>query len=364
MTTVFHRFGDLWRPSTEGAMTILPRLPGRNFLVEEGFFGYELKEAEAFKLPLKMYGATLQQTERILNTFAERKNATGVLLEGEKGSGKTLLAKTLSVKAAEVGIPTLLVNDGEFCGDEFNKFIQSIDQPAIVFFDEFEKTYNKQEHQQKLLTLLDGVFQSKKLFVLTVNDRNKLDVNLINRPGRLFYMLSFDGLPETFVREYCEDRLQNKEHVESVVKVSTIFRAFNFDQLQALVEEMNRYGESPMDALTMLNVKPDADDADMTFEVELMVNDEFVETESYHGYDWRGNPLSSRSNMQFYFSYPEVKGKKPKKRDERRTSSKFTTSDFVSLDANKGIYVFKNQLGDQLRLMRKKPKAFAIASAL
>ena len=59
----------------------------------------------------------------------------------EKGSGKTLLAQHTSILAAkEHGIPTIVVNKPWF-GDNFNSFIQSISQPLIIFFDEFEKVH-------------------------------------------------------------------------------------------------------------------------------------------------------------------------------------------------------------------------------
>jgi len=63
-------------------------------------------------------------------------------LVGEKGSGKTLLAKYISIAAAkERGIPTIVINH-PFHGDEFNLFMQSIQEPVIVLMDEFEKIHD------------------------------------------------------------------------------------------------------------------------------------------------------------------------------------------------------------------------------
>ncbi|HRZ82907.1 MAG TPA: hypothetical protein P5069_10620, partial [Candidatus Hydrogenedentes bacterium] len=45
--------------------------------------------------------------------------------------------------------------------EAFNTFMQAIEQPLVVLFDEFEKVYDDQE-QQALLTLLDGVYPSNK----------------------------------------------------------------------------------------------------------------------------------------------------------------------------------------------------------
>jgi hypothetical protein len=104
--------------------------------------------------------------------------------------------------------------------------------------------------------MLDGTMTSQKLFVLTVNDTWSVSSHMKNRPGRLFYNIEFSGLGAQFIREYCEDKLEDKEQVEPVLQASALFDQFNFDMLKALVEEMNRYKETPFQALEMLNAKP------------------------------------------------------------------------------------------------------------
>jgi hypothetical protein len=179
-------------------------------------------------------------------------------MAGSKGSGKTLLAKNLCVKMAAENIPTIIVNEA-FYGDEFNEFLQRINQPCVVLFDEFEKVYMKAEQQFGLLTLLDGVFPSKKLFILTCNDIYRIDNNMKNRPGRLFYMFKFQGLDREHVEEYCQDNLNDKSQISDVCRLSQIFGEFNFDMLAALVEEMNRYNEPAREALKALNISTEND---------------------------------------------------------------------------------------------------------
>src|SRR4029078_12619167 len=65
---------------------------------------------------------------------------TGALMVGEKGSGKSLLAKLVSANSQEKGLPTLII-PRPWCGDMFNRFLQSIEQPTVILFDEFEKVY-------------------------------------------------------------------------------------------------------------------------------------------------------------------------------------------------------------------------------
>jgi hypothetical protein len=154
--------------------------------------------------------------------------------------------------------------------------------------------------QQAVLTLLDGVFPSKKLFVLTCNDKYRIDEHMRNRPGRIYYLLDFAGLEVDFITEYCTDNLNDKGQIESVCRVSTMFAEFNFDMLKALVEEMNRYGESAQEAMKMLNAKPQTDDSGR-YNVEFKINGVVVPEASFEPTVWDGNPLArERFSIEFY----------------------------------------------------------------
>jgi hypothetical protein len=260
-----------------------------------GQFFY-LEMVDSFKQVPKLYGDTAKNASRIIRTYLDRPTSTGVMLNGEKGSGKTLLAKTLSIEAGLLDIPTIIINH-PWTGDAFNKFLQDIEQPTVILFDEFEKVYDNDD-QEKALTLLDGVFPSRKLFVITCNDKWRVNEHMRNRPGRIYYMLDFKGLVPEFIIEYCEDNLENKQYIGKIVEISALFEQFNFDMLKALVEEMNRYNESPQDALKMLNAKPEFNNGGK-FEVQLVVDGELVRERNIRS-EWSGNPLSGTVYFEFY----------------------------------------------------------------
>lgn len=140
----------------------------------------------------------------------------------------------------------------------------------IILFDEFEKVYDD-DRQGKILTLLDGTYTSKKLFVVTCNDRYRVNQFMFNRPGRFFYSFKFKGLDTRFVQEYCEDRLNNKDLIGSVVRFSNISSNLNFDMLKAIVEEMNRYKETLTQVLKFINVESEADGY-ATYKVQKFVS--------------------------------------------------------------------------------------------
>merc|ERR1712013_604809 len=206
----------------------------------------------------------------------------------------TLLAQYTSIVAAkENEIPTIVVNK-PWHGDQFNSFIQSISQPVIILMDEFEKVYTKayreENYQEKILTLFDGVYASQKLFLLTCNDKSRMDTHMMNRPGRLYYLLEFNGLDQSFVEEYCNDNLLRKDYIPAVSAAAALFQSFNFDMLKAMVEDMNRYGESPSEVLEYLNVRPDSEGSE-TFNVKLIVDGVKMEKGKVQP-TWSGSPTS------------------------------------------------------------------------
>lgn len=281
--------GQTFWPTPEDAIDLRDHLPVGTYTVRNSMEGFYLEESNDFAITGKIYGKTGRQADRILSTFHDRPNTTGVLLNGEKGSGKTMLAKMISQKAAEQGISTLIVNS-PWNGDAFNTFMMAITEPVVVIFDEFEKVYDDKE-QEAILTLMDGVYPSKKLFILTVNDKYKVNSHMRNRPGRIFYMIEYKGLDSQFIEEYCQDNLKNKSYIQQVCRLTLLFDSFNFDMLKALVEEMNRYDESPNQAMEMLNAKP-YDAGSIRHNVEVYYRGEKMPENSVYPSVIRGNPIA------------------------------------------------------------------------
>lgn len=287
----FLKSGNTFKVASDQAMDIHRKLPAGNYVIKLNEMTGELylEGIENFNIPGKIYGNCLKHTDKIIRTFMDRDNATGVMMTGEKGSGKTLLTKNVSIELAKQGVPTIVINQ-PWHGDKFNTFIQNIEQPCAILFDEFEKTYDRDE-QESILTLLDGVFPTKKLFMITCNDKWRVDLHMRNRPGRIYYMMDFKGLDADFIREYCGDNLNNKVHIETIVNVGSLFSEFNFDMLKALVEEMNRYNETPQEALEMLNAKPEFDSG-TEYSVKIVHNGKEIKEPRRDKFS--GNPLQPK----------------------------------------------------------------------
>jgi len=242
--------GETVKVDNSPVLSCTTELPAKTYTVANSISGYYLKVIEDFTLPSKVYGDVASKAQRIISTFNDRKHSTGVLLKGLKGSGKTMLSKMISVELLKQGKPTIVINT-DYSDSDFLKFLQDIDTETVILFDEFEKNYNHEE-MEKLLTLLDGTMDSKKLFLFTVNSDHLIDA-MKNRPNRIFYNISFGGLSEVEVVAYCEDALADKSLIQHVVATSKIYDPFNFDMLNSLVEEMNRYNCDVKDALEWLS---------------------------------------------------------------------------------------------------------------
>ena len=355
----FFRNGNTFRVADNNAVEVHDQLPCGNYIVKQDpFKNFFLEMVEGFSQVSKLYGDTEKNSDRIINTFIARDVSTGVLLNGEKGSGKSLLAKTLCIDAAKLKIPTIIINQ-PWVGDDFNKLIQDINQPAVILFDEFEKTYDS-DSQEQMLTLLDGVFPTKKLFVLTCNDKYRVDRHMRNRPGRIFYMLEFKGLDTQFIREYCEDNLLAKEHIGKICDIAMLFDQFNFDMLKALVEEMNRYNDTPQQALKMLNAKPEFG-GDVKYDV--MVTYKGAPIKTYK--QWEGNPMTAE-RIRFDFEINTDKKKQSTTDtglevfaddDDNYITVMFSSSDLVSILPQDGVYTFRKD-ECECTLTRQKQKFF------
>lgn len=295
----FLKSGPRFSVTDDEAVTFHEKLPAGNFMIQQDpqsgvMF---LLQVEPFEPVKKVYGGLNAKAKRIYNTFSVRENSTGVILNGEKGSGKTLLARNLSIMAAKDDIPTIIITE-PWHDDQFKKLIQDIKQPCIILFDEFEKVYHKKENQSDMLTLLDGVYPTKKMFILTCNDKYAIDSHMRNRPGRAFYMLDFKELEMSFIKEYCKGNLNDKSHIQSLCNLSLVFDAFNFDMLKAIVEEMNRYNESPQESMKMLNVKPEYSNDRIEYDLTVFEKDRKMKPHEFYPGKWRGNPLTG--SIEFY----------------------------------------------------------------
>ncbi|MDC7248619.1 MAG: AAA family ATPase [Sphaerochaetaceae bacterium] len=262
----------------------------------------------------------------------------GVLLTGDKGNGKSLTAKMICQKS---GLPVIMVTQ-PFVGEAYQNFLGTMKQEVVVFYDEFEKVYPEEDKkQEEFLPILDGIFQSKKLFLFTTNS---LEINqfLMNRPGRIRYLRKYRGLEKDVVKEVIKDKLEDKDREKELMELVNILSNISMDVLLHIIEEMNLYNESPLESVRMLNVQVEHSE----FDVLMYIKGKRHIAKIHY------NPLTTK---YIWVSYKEVD-----ERDNVRWRYFEKESDEFDIQAVDGEFIFQDKEGNKLIFTASKPFEFSL----
>lgn len=214
----------------------------------------------------KIYGDRYKKVEKALRSFEATDRNFGIILSGKKGIGKSLFAKMIATESTKRGYPVIVVSRAI---SGIAGFISSIEQEAVVIFDEFDKTFSNGRSdddddegssiQDELLPLFDGIDSGKKMFVITCNELYKISTYFKNRPGRFHYHFNLGNPSVDEIREYLTDKLKPEfySQIDGVIRLSAISDV-NYDILRALVFELNQ-GYSLEECLEDMNITREDD---------------------------------------------------------------------------------------------------------
>lgn len=206
---------------------------------------------DKFNFPYKIYGVETEFINRVKKSWDNTANNMGVLLNGLKGTGKTVTAELICNK---MQLPVILVQKHH---ESMVSFLNSIGQDVIIMIDEFEKIYNK--YDTALLSVMDGIFRtdSRKMFLLTTNDLS-IDKNMLQRPSRIRYIKSYTDLSIDVIMEVIDDKLLHPELRECTIKMVSELPIITMDLVKAVVEEVNIHHEDPALFKDIFNVQGDS----------------------------------------------------------------------------------------------------------
>lgn len=195
-------------------------------------------------MPAKLYNSEADEKfmNRVINYYKSATGqTTGVLLNGTKGTGKTVMAKEIAIKS---GLPIIVVSEG--CPTSaINDLYKQITEETVLIFDEIDKKDNRWR-EDGLLRFLDGVQStSKKLVIMTSNDSDKMSQYLFDRCSRIRYIRHFKAEDNAkFLLGIFDDKdiITNHELLKNFM--SNNIALLSIDNILSFIQEVKLYEDS------------------------------------------------------------------------------------------------------------------------
>lgn len=260
MSKVFLKRGSVFN-QTEGNFEVLNTLDNGVYQTHFDERTNEIfleKISDGFTFGFKLYGVDDVLIKHVVDTYTYQsvKKNIGVLLNGAKGTGKTVTAK---VMANKLGLPVIIC-DTPYPG--LSRFLAGINHDCVFFFDEFEKNFrakcdNEDCAGEDLLSIMDGVFNNDfcHVFLLTTNEL-RVNNNLISRPSRIRYLKSFGSvISEDILNEFIDDNLIYPDKKNDIMTFINSLEMATIDIVKTIVEEVNIHNCDVKEFCNFFNVR-------------------------------------------------------------------------------------------------------------
>lgn len=197
--------------------------------------------ADKFEFDFEVINTENKFINHVMKSYENTTGNLGILLNGLKGSGKSVTAKLI---ANRLNKPVILI-DMPYRG--ISEFLASLEFECVLFFDEFEKNFDRDENTS-ILTIMDGVYNcnNRKVFILTTNEL-KINKCLLSRPSRIRYIKEFEDISDEFINVLFDKYLKYPECKESLLKYVKILQASSIDTIKSLISEINIHGPENID---------------------------------------------------------------------------------------------------------------------
>lgn len=218
-------------------MCVYDQIPAGTFKLRKGQNGFYLIRTRDLVGGDERYGDVDRRTDMMVSSFIDSGRRMGVILMGEVGLGKSMMARVISERLRFEGIPTIIVDsvyDGMF------GWLSDVDQTCMVLFDEFEKMLQYIDDEPAMLGYFDGTSTAMHLDVITVNDMHESFARFFeNRPGRFRWYIRMDYPTSDDVLDYMYDHDFPVMDVEAVMRILPHVR-LNYDMLHEISNEVSR----------------------------------------------------------------------------------------------------------------------------
>lgn len=215
-------------------------LPLGVYKIEEDPFEnlYLSRLQDKFSFPYKIYGKDEAFVNRVKKSWDNTEGNMGVLLNGIRGTGKTVTAELI---CNNMNMPVIIM-PRKF--KNLIDFLSEIQQDFVLFMDEYEKMFDRND--STMLTIMDGALKSTNriLFLMTTNNKH-IEENLLQRPSRIRYVKGYGDLPLEIITEIVDDMLIHKELRSQTIKMIGHLSMITIDLVKSIIEEVNIHNEDP-----------------------------------------------------------------------------------------------------------------------
>lgn len=248
---MFYKEGNKYFPNNTDIIPIMPlgiymcKYNDRKYTIES------LRISDSFTIPDNNIESIEDSIFKsvIVKDFENTEKNIGVLLNGVKGTGKTLLAEKI---CNELKLPVFVLTE-LLPKSMLEEFFNSLTQKCVIFIDEYDKEYGQSD---TLLSVMDGALKPKHpvLFLLTSNEL-EINKNMINRPNRILYRRNYFGLDldvsKQLVMTYVKNESRANEASELVNKIDLL----TYDVLFNFINTINNHEDVEVKVLfSFLNI--------------------------------------------------------------------------------------------------------------
>lgn len=212
-------------------------IPGKVYTLSTDDWGNdEFKENGLLNMPSKVYKSErdVAFVKTVMDAYTKTGNSTtGVLLCGEKGTGKTMMSKIL---ALESGLPIVIIEE-DYPSQNLVRFFKEFETEVCILMDEVEKNHST----RRMLGFLDGVHKtSRKLVLMTCNNIGDVSEYFVDRASRVRYLRDY-SMSENLV--YIDDLLKDlvtTDENKVVIKdyISIKIKHPSIDNMHTLIQEI------------------------------------------------------------------------------------------------------------------------------
>lgn len=206
--------------------------------------------ADKFEFDFELLGLEQKFIDHALKSYENTTGNFGILLNGVKGTGKSVTAKIL---ANALNQPIILV-DTAYKG--IDSFLASLNFKCVLFFDEFEKNFDPKE-DVNILTIMDGVYNccERKVFILTTNSLHINDC-LLSRPSRIRYKKEFANISAEVINNLLDNLLKDQSIRDILFNYIITLEVCSVDIIKSLIIEINIHGVKSFEYIKeIFNVK-------------------------------------------------------------------------------------------------------------